>query len=282
MIPNYPRLYAPHRFPLLHRQDTGNQPLTVTILGSGTSHGVPMIGCECRVCTSTDPRDQRTRPSIVVGSGPHNLLIDTAPELRLQLVANGIRSIESILYTHGHADHMHGIDDVRRFNEQLQAPLPVYGTPALLDEIRARFPYIFGHQYLGGGLPSLDLRAIDVDRPLTLFGQRIMPIPVLHGMLPVTAYRFGRFAYVTDVSSIPEDSFRRLEGIDILIIDALRRDPHPTHFNFSQAFSVVQRLGVRHTFFTHLTHTTLHAEVEARLPRWVRLAYDGMRLEIAQ
>jgi phosphoribosyl 1,2-cyclic phosphate phosphodiesterase len=282
MIPNYPQLYAPHRFTFPRRDGSTHQPLTVTVLGSGTSHGVPMIGCECRVCTSTDPRDQRTRPSIVVGIGPHNLLIDTAPELRLQLVANHIMSIDGILYTHGHADHMHGIDDVRRFNEQLHAPLPVYATPELLEEIRARFPYIFAHQYIGGGLPSLDLRPFDVDRPFTLFGQRIVPIPVLHGILPVIAYRFGRFAYVTDVSTIPEDSFRRLEGVDILIIDALRRDPHPTHFNFDQAFAVVQQLGARYTYFTHLTHTTLHAEVEARLPRWVRLAYDGLRLEIQQ
>ncbi len=253
--------------------------LEITVLGSGTSHGVPMIGCDCRVCTSTDPRDKRSRPSIVVGIGTHNVLIDTAPELRLQLVAAGILHIDSVLYTHGHADHVHGIDDLRRFNEQIRGPVPVYAVPALLDDLRARFPYIFAHQFIGGGIPALDLHAID--GPFTLYGQEIIPIPVWHGPTPVLGFRFGRFAYVTDTNYIPPASEELLRDLDLLILDALRVEPHPTHFNFEQALEVVRLLRPRRTYFTHLTHTTLHAEVEPTLPSSVHLAYDGLRLEVA-
>jgi phosphoribosyl 1,2-cyclic phosphate phosphodiesterase len=252
--------------------------LTVTILGSGTSHGVPMIGCDCPICTSSDPRDKRTRPSIVLGIDGHNVLVDTAPELRLQLVATGIGHIESVLYTHGHADHVHGIDDLRRFNEQLHGPLPVYAAPDLLADLRRRFSYIFNHSYIGGGIPSLDLRPID--GPFMLYGRKIVPIPVWHGPTPVLAFRCGRFAYVTDTNNIPAASQAQLRGLDVLILDALRQQPHPTHFNFEQALEMVEILRPRVTYFTHLTHTTLHAAVEPTLPDGVRLAYDGLRLEI--
>jgi len=237
-----------------------------------------MIGCHCRVCTSPDPRDQRSRPSIVVGVDAHNILIDTSPELRLQLIAQGIDHIDSVLYTHGHADHIHGIDDLRRFNEQLQGPLPVYAVPDLLQDIRVRFPYIFAHQFVGGGIPALDLRPIE--GPFSLYGQAITPVPVLHGWTPVLGFRFGRFAYVTDTSHIPPDSQALLQDLDVLILDALRHEPHPTHFNFEQALAMVETLRPRQTYFTHLTHTTLHAEMEPTLPDGVLLAYDGLRLEI--
>jgi phosphoribosyl 1,2-cyclic phosphate phosphodiesterase len=250
----------------------------ITVLGSGTSHGVPMIGCECRVCTSSDPRDTRSRPSIVVGIGGRNILIDTSPELRLQLVANHIFHIDSVLYTHEHADHMHGVDDLRRFNERIGGPVPVYGAPRVLHDLRERFPYIFAHQFVGGGIPALELHLID--GPFELYGQTILPVPVWHGNTPVLAFRFGRFAYVTDTNNIPEESMGMLEGLDTLILDALRAEPHPTHFNFAQALEIVRRLRPRRTYFTHLTHTTLHAEVEPTLPEHVFLAYDGLRLEV--
>jgi phosphoribosyl 1,2-cyclic phosphate phosphodiesterase len=252
--------------------------LQITVLGSGTSHGVPMIGCLCRVCTSTDPHDKRTRPSIVVGIGERNILIDTSPELRLQLVANHILHIDSVLYTHGHADHVHGVDDLRRFNERIGGPVPVYGEPDLLEDLKRRFPYIFTHQFVGGGIPSLELRGID--GPFDLYGQHIVPVRVWHGMTPVLGFRFGRFAYVTDTSSIPEQSMALLRGLDVLILDALRIEPHPTHFNFAQALEVVKLLRPKQTYFTHLTHTTLHAKPEPPLPPGVFLAYDGLRLEI--
>jgi len=250
----------------------------ITVLGSGTSHGVPMIGCDCRVCTSSDPRDKRTRPSIVVGIGERNILIDTSPELRLQLVANHIPTIDSVLYTHEHADHMHGVDDLRRFNERLRGPVPVYGAPRVLRDLRERFPYIFAHQGVGGGIPSLELHVID--GPFDLYGQTILPAPVWHGHTPVLAFRFGAFAYVTDTNNIPDQSLALLGGLDVLILDALRAEPHPTHFNFSQALEIVRLLQPRYTYFTHLTHTTLHAEVEPTLPENVFLAYDGLRLEV--
>jgi len=252
--------------------------LKITILGSGTSHGVPMIGCHCEVCTSPDPRDKRMRPSIIMGIDGYNVLVDAAPELRLEMIATNIDVAEAVLLTHGHADHLHGIDDVRRFNEQLGRAVPVYGTPALLADIRIRFPYIFSHNGLGGGIPSIELRPID--GPFTLNGRTIIPVPVWHGETPVTTYRVDGFAYVTDTNYIPPASFALLKGLDILILDALRREPHPTHFNFEQALEVVERLKPKLTYFTHLTHTTLHAAVEAELPRHVRLAYDGLTMEL--
>jgi phosphoribosyl 1,2-cyclic phosphate phosphodiesterase len=251
--------------------------LTVTVLGSGTSHGVPMIGCHCRVCTSSDPRDRRSRPSIVLGIDGHNVLVDTSPELRLQLIGAGIDQIEEVIYTHGHADHVHGIDDLRRFNESLHGPVPIYAASDLLQDIRVRFHYIFSHQHVGGGIPSFDMRPIE--GPFTLHGRLITPVPIWHGQTPVLGYRVNGFAYVTDTNCIPESSRRLLQDLDVLIIDALREEPHPTHFSFAEALEMVRILKPKKTYFTHLTHTTLHAEVEPRLPATVFLAYDGLRLE---
>jgi phosphoribosyl 1,2-cyclic phosphate phosphodiesterase len=252
--------------------------LSVTVLGSGTSHGVPMIGCHCEVCSSRDPRDKRTRPSIVLGIDGHDVLVDTAPEMRLQLIGAGIDYVEEILFTHSHADHLHGIDDVRRFNETLGRSVPVYGAPHLLREIQARFPYIFAHQTVGGGIPSLELH--EIDGPFVLHGRTIMPVPVWHGETEVLAFRVGGFAYVTDTNHIPQGSRALLEDLDVLILDALRREPHPTHFNFEQALEIVTMLKPKQTYFTHLTHTTLHAAIEQELPDHVALAYDGLRLEL--
>lgn len=254
--------------------------LSVTILGSGTSHGVPMIGCHCTVCESADPRDKRTRPSIVIGMDGHNVLIDTSPELRLQMVAARIDTVEAVLYTHGHADHVHGIDDLRRFNEQLRYPVPVYGAPELLEELRQRFGYIFTHQYFGGGIPSLDLRPID--GPFELFGRRVVPVAVWHGRTPVLGYRIGGFAYVTDTSEIPDQSRALLAGLDVLVLDALRHEAHPTHFNFEQALAMVETLRPRRAYFTHLTHGAPHSELLEFFPDGVEPAYDGLRLEIAE
>jgi phosphoribosyl 1,2-cyclic phosphate phosphodiesterase len=238
-----------------------------------------MIGCHCPVCTSDDPRDKRSRPSIVIGIDGHNVLIDTSPELRLQLIAAGIDQVEWVLYTHGHADHIHGIDDLRRFNEGLGGrPVPVYADAQLLRDIESRFPYIFAHRTYGGGIPSLDLHPID--GPLTFHGRTIIPVPVWHGETKVLAYRVDGFAYVTDTNYIPVESQAMLADLDVLILDALRREPHPTHFNFAEALEMVEILRPRHTYFTHLTHTTLHAEVEQELPPGVSLAFDGLRLEL--
>jgi phosphoribosyl 1,2-cyclic phosphate phosphodiesterase len=239
-----------------------------------------MIGCACAVCTSTDPHDKRTRPSIVADIDGRRLLVDTSPELRLQLIAAGIGCAEAVLFTHSHADHVHGIDDLRRFNEQLRRPVPVYAAPDVLEDIRARFGYIFTHQYFGGGIPSLDLHPIT--GPFSLFGHTVVPVPVWHGATPVLGYRFGPFAYVTDTNQIPPDSMALLRGLDVLVIDALRREPHPTHFSFDQALAAAEALAPRRTYFTHLTHGMVHADLERLLPPDVRPANDGFRLEFPQ
>jgi phosphoribosyl 1,2-cyclic phosphate phosphodiesterase len=254
--------------------------MRVTLLGTGTSHGVPMISCSCAVCRSTDPRDKRTRPSIVVSyeHGP-NVLVDTSPELRLQLVATGITRIDAVLFTHSHADHIHGIDDLRRFNEWLSGGVPVYAAPSVLADIRTRFPYIFAHGgQLGGGIPSLELHSIE--GPFDLDGRRIVPIPVWHGTLPVLGFRFGAFAYVTDCSRIPPASLEALRGLDVLVLDALRRKPHPTHFSLAEAIVVAQELCPRRTYLTHLTHDISHREISAQLPPGIKLGYDGLEIYV--
>ncbi len=249
--------------------------MKITMLGTGTSHGVPMIACSCTVCRSTDPRDKRTRPSIAISFDGHTILVDTSPELRLQLVAAGIKHIDAVLYTHTHADHIHGIDDLRRFSEEMPDGVPVYGTANTLADIRVRFPYIFAHHgQVGGGIPSLDLHTID--GPFTVAGQEFIPIPVLHGELPVLGFRVGNFAYVTDCSHIPPTSRTALADLDVLVLDALRRQPHPTHFSLDQAIAMAQELQTRRTYLTHLTHDISHRDISAILPPGINLAYDGL------
>jgi phosphoribosyl 1,2-cyclic phosphate phosphodiesterase len=252
--------------------------MRVTVLGSGTSHGVPMIGCDCTVCTSTDPRDTRTRPSIVVALPTGTILVDTAPELRLQAVAHKVRRVDAVLFTHTHADHLHGIDDLRAYNARQGGAIPLYGSPTSMEDIRVRFDYIFAQSYLGGGLPLLDLHP--VEGPFAVLGHTVVPVVVLHGHLPVYGYRFGRFAYVTDCSAIPEPSMALLHDLDVLILDALRHKPHPTHFNIAQALEVIAALQPRRAFLTHLTHDVLHRRVAGELPEGVALAYDGLTFEV--
>jgi len=250
----------------------------LTILGSGTSHGVPMIGCVCPVCTSDDARDRRTRPSAVFSFDGFHVLVDTAPELRLQCVACGIQRVHAVLFTHHHADHVTGLDDVRVFNYQLRGPLPVYGGAATLARLREMFRYAFEDdpQY-----PSArpELRTIEIGGPFALFGREIVPIPYLHGRMPVLGFRIGRIAYCPDCSFIPDGSRSLLRNLDVLILDALRRRPHPTHFNLEQAVEEARRIGAARTYFTHIAHELKHAETNAELPAGMELAYDGLALE---
>ena len=249
--------------------------IRVIILGSGTSHGIPMIGCECEVCTSTDPRDRRARPSIAVDCGDRTILIDTAPELRLQCVTCGIRRVDAVLFTHHHADHVTGLDDLRRFNWLLQGPVPCYGLPDTLKMIRRMFLYAFEDDPdYPSHKPDLQLLPIEGDR-LELFGRAIVPVPLMHGPLPILGYRFGSVAYCTDCNVIPERSFELLRDLDVLILDALRRRPHPTHFNLEQAVEVARVIGARRTLFTHIAHELKHEPVNAELPDGIELAYDG-------
>ena len=253
--------------------------MKATLLGTGTSHGVPMIACSCAVCRSTDPRDKRTRPSLVLSEGIGTVLVDTSPELRLQLVAAGVARIDAVLFTHSHADHLHGLDDLRRFNETMPGGVPIYASAEVLHDIRVRFPYIFaaGGQ-IGGGIPSLIMHAIN--GPFAVAGIGVTPVPVMHGQLPVLGFRFGNFAYVTDCSFIPPASLDLLQGLDILVLDALRHEPHPTHFSLGQAIAIARQLQPRRTYFTHLTHAIAHRAVSATLPPGMFLAYDGLTLYI--
>lgn len=252
--------------------------LTLTFLGTGTSHGIPVIGCRCPVCTSNDPRNNRFRCSVLLQYEGHNVVIDTATEFRLQSIRAGLTRLDAVLYTHSHADHVGGLDDLRSFSEQQGAPIPCYGNAECLDDIRNRFDYIFKKTQMGGGKPRLDLHP--VDRPFDLFGLRIVPVPIYHGRLRVFGYRFGRAAYVTDCNSIPEESAELLKGLDLLVLDALRWRPHPTHFDIEEALAEVARLKPRKTLFTHLTHDLDHATTNAQLPPGVELAYDGLSLTL--
>jgi phosphoribosyl 1,2-cyclic phosphate phosphodiesterase len=251
----------------------------ITFLGTGTSHGVPMIGCECSTCHSADPRDARLRPSIYVESGAARVLVDAGPDLRAQALRHGIARVDAILFTHGHADHILGIDDVRRFNALARAPMPCFGDAATLDDIRRMFSYVFDPATpKGGGLPLLDLRLIE--GPLTIGDLDVTPVPVDHGARPILGYRFGAVAYLTDCNRIPEASWPLLEGLDLLVLDALRIRPHPTHFSLDEAVAAAARIGARRTFFTHMCHDLQHAATDARLPSGMALAYDGLVLQL--
>ena len=254
--------------------------MRVTILGSGTSHGVPSIGCQCPVCTSPDPRDTRTRCSIVVEWQGKTILVDTPPELRQQAIRSHVTRVDALLYTHSHADHLFGLDDVRRYCEVQEDELPVYGDKWSLQDIQRAYRYVFTQTQLGGGKPRLDLRLIDGDR-IEWEGLTIEAIPVWHGELGVQAFRFGDFAYVTDVSRVPDEAWPRLAGLHTLILGAIRWEPpHPTHMTVGEALEVVDRLRPRRTFLTHITHLIGHVETERRLPAPVRLAYDGLVLDV--
>lgn len=250
----------------------------VLILGSGTSHGVPMIGCDCAVCRSEDPRDKRTRPSILVRTSLQCLLVDTAPELRLQCISNGVNRVDAVLYTHHHADHVAGLDDLRRFNWLMQKAVPLYGTERTLTNLRRMFHYAFEPAPDSPhSRPQLDLHPID-ERPFTVGGETVVPIPLMHGPLPVLGFRVGRFAYCTDCSSVPAASMDLLRDLDVLVLDALRHDSHPAHFSLEQAIEAAGRIGAARTFFTHMTHQLGHEATNRGLPDGMALAYDGLRL----
>lgn len=250
---------------------------TITVLGSGTSHGVPMIACDCPVCTSDDLRDKRTRPSILIERGETALLVDTTPELRMQCLANDVRRIDAVLYTHFHVDHVAGLDDLRRFSAISRRDVPCYGQAATFDRIRSMFPYVFDPAGTHpSAIPRLALH--EIDGPFEVGGVKVTPIPLLHGSLEVLGFRVGRFAYCTDVSEIPAKSWRLLEGLEVLILDALRLKPHPTHFNLEAAVDHARRIGARRTLFTHIAHEMGHERTNATLPEGMALAFDGQRI----
>jgi phosphoribosyl 1,2-cyclic phosphate phosphodiesterase len=249
---------------------------TLTVLGSGTSMGVPTIGCTCAVCESSDPLDKRTRPSVMVSYGDRNVVIDTTPDFRAQAIREGIRKIDAVIYTHAHADHILGLDDLRPLTFW-SGDIPLYADPVTSARLSEIFGYIFTGQYKFGGSSTLKLLRLNGD--LELFGACFHPVKVRHGDTDIFAFRFGSAAYVTDFSEIPEESLRQLEGLDILFLDALRHKPHPTHSSLSNSLALVERLKPRRAYFTHISHDLGHAATNATLPDNVRLSHDGMKLE---
>lgn len=248
----------------------------LTVLGSGTSMGVPTIGCPCNVCHSQDPMDKRTRPSIMVSFGDRVVLIDTTPDFRQQAIREGIRKVDAVIYTHAHADHILGLDDLRPLTFW-SGDIPLYADPATLKRLQEIFGYIFTGEYKFGGSSTLRLSEFEGD--LDLFGARFQPVPVIHGDASIFAFRFGSAAYVTDFSEIPESSIPLLEGLDVLFLDALRHKPHPTHSSLSNSLSLVERLKPKRAYFTHISHDLPHVATNATLPDNVRLSHDGLKLE---
>jgi phosphoribosyl 1,2-cyclic phosphate phosphodiesterase len=252
----------------------------VVFLGTGTSHGVPMIGCTCDTCRSSDPRDRRLRPSIhlSVERGP-SVLVDTATDLRQQALTHRLARVDAVLFTHSHADHVMGFDELRRFNILQRGSIPAYADARTSEDLRRTFSYVFDPpQEKGGGLPQVELRLIA--GTFSIGALRVQPVPLLHGRRPILGFRFGTFAYLTDCNAIPDASWPLLGDLDVLVLDALRHRPHPTHYSVSEAIAVVERLQPKRTYFTHICHDLPHEATNRSLPGGVELAYDGLTLDV--
>jgi len=256
--------------------------LKVTVLGSGTSMGVPTLGCPCRVCKSNDPHDKRLRPSVLISRGGQNVVIDTTPDFRQQALRIGLERLDAILLTHGHADHILGFDDIRPFNIRQRAALPVYSNKETFNVIRRVFAYVFDDKPTLSTVPSVTLNT--VHGPFELLGIPFVPVPLFHGEMEVLGFRFGRAAYLTDFSNVPDSSMSLLEDLDELVLDALRDVPHPMHQTVEQALALIQQLKPRRAWFTHIAHDLPHAETNERLMKMgfphVQLAYDGLAFEV--
>lgn len=251
--------------------------VSLLVLGSGTSQGVPAIGCDCDTCTSSDARDTRLRPSVLIEADGLRLLIDTSSDFRAQMLRHNIRRIDAVLYTHAHFDHIGGFDDLRQYNFLQNAPMRVFGASDTIAALRTTFRYAFGAATQeGGGLPRVITGEVEPATPFTIDGIDVLPIPVMHGVLPILGYRVGDVAYLTDTSEIPEESIPLLRNLDVLILDALRHREHPTHFSLRQAVEAAERIGARRTYFTHIAHNILHERDSALLPESMEFSYDTL------
>jgi len=237
-----------------------------------------VIGCACAVCTSTDPRNRRMRPGVRLDVEGGTVVFDTSPDFREQSLRFGLDRVDAVLYTHAHADHVFGLDDLRAFNFRQRAAIPCYGSADTLARLRNIFSYVFEEGQEGGGRPKIDL--VPVEAPFELLGERVVPVPVWHGEMEVLGYRLGDFALVTDVNAIPETSFELLEGVRTLVLSALRYTRHPTHYNLDEAIAVAARIGARRTLLTHIAHEVDHTDLRVALPEGVELAHDGLVVEL--
>lgn len=253
--------------------------LTITFLGTGTSQGVPVIGCNCEVCASVDFRDKRLRSSIHIQNDNISLIIDTGPDFRQQVLRENIQHLDAVLFTHAHRDHTAGLDDVRAFNFKQNIHMPVYGSEATLNQLQQDFAYIFGPDNYPG-LPRIKLHEVG-GKPFAVHNTEFIPLQVFHYKLPVLGFRTGSFAYITDANHIPDETLERLKGTQVLVLNALQREPHISHFNLDEAVAMAQRIGARKTYFTHISHKLgLHRDVEKELPAGIELAWDGLRIQL--
>lgn len=253
-------------------------PITATFLGTGTSQGVPVIACGCQVCQSTDERDKRTRTSLMLSKGLENIVIDSGPDFRQQMLREKVQNLEAIVFTHEHKDHIAGMDDIRAFNYQTKKAMEVFATEQVEEALKREFYYVFQEKKYPG-IPKVSLNRID-DDPFTLMGEEILPLNVLHYKLPVKAFRVRDLAYITDANYITDDAFEKLQGIRILIINALRKEKHLSHFNLEEALEIVDLLKPEQTYLTHISHLMgTHKEVSEELPDGVQIAYDGLKFE---
>ncbi len=257
--------------------------MRLTFLGTGTSFGIPQIGCGCPTCTSTDPRDRRNRTSVVVEADGAAVLVDTPPELRISMVRAGIRSVDAVLFTHDHADHTHGIDDLRALSgRHLGTTVPIYGPADALQRMREKFDYIFDpwmRPIPGSSRPNVTVQPLEPGVEAVIAGMRVLPLRFSHGPSEVFGYRFGPIAYLTDVKEVPAAERAKLAGLEVLVLNALFHRSHPTHLSIPEAVETALAIGAKRTFLTHLTHETRHADLEAELPPEVRPAFDGLVLE---
>jgi phosphoribosyl 1,2-cyclic phosphate phosphodiesterase len=258
----------------------------LVFLGTGTSFGVPQIGCACSVCRSSDPRDRRSRCGVVIeADNGTRLLVDTPPELRLQLVATGIATVDAVLFTHEHADHIHGIDDLRAFSIRRETPLPFYAEASTFATLQSRFPYIFDVAFRplpGTTRPEGAQHVIEPGVPFTVNHTPVLPIAVPHGRASVVGYRVGDLAYITDAKTLPETALQALRGVRVLVLNALLRTSHPTHLSIGEAVEMAQRVGAERTYLTHLTHDNFHAALAAELPAGIAPAYDGLVVDLPE
>src|SRR4030095_3762456 len=264
--------------------------MKVIVLGSGTSQGIPIVGCKCPACTSKNPKDKRLRVSVYIdtGSPSHSgrdgeglkLLIDTSPDFRQQMLTNNITNIDAVLYTHYHVDHIMGLDDIRQINQIHKKTIDLYGNKETIETIRRSFAFIFDPDtYRGGGIPDVNTKIITTEK-FSIKGVEIIPIEYFHGPTVVYGFRIRDFAYMTDCSKIPEPEFEKLKNLKVLILDALRYRSHPTHFSIDEATEAAKRINAKQTYFTHITHDVVHDEANARMPPQIQLAYDGLTFEI--